>query len=95
MKAHDIEFWSAEINRDTPSLDIHGYRVAEALEKIDTFIDQQSTGKYRIIKVIHGSGTGALRKALRGLLATHPQVSAYRDSERVEELAAVTYIILK
>ena len=92
---HHFEFWSAEINRETPAVDIHGMRVAEALEVVERFLDRALIGHYRVVKIIHGSGTGTLRVATLAHLRTHPHVIAWHESERSEELAAVTYVMLK
>lgn len=95
MTPNDFEFWSAELNPTTPSIDVHGLRVSEALDDIEHFLDRQLMGKYLTIKIIHGSGTGALRSAVHKLLRNHSHVRAFRDSDRTHELAAVTYVILK
>ncbi len=95
MTQHEFEFWSAELNPHTPSLDVHGLRVSEAIEEVDKFLDRQLIGKHAAVKIIHGSGMGALRVAIQKLLQTHTNVAAQHDSDRIHELAAVTYVILK
>lgn len=60
-------------------IDVRGMRVDEALQAITYFIDdavQFSAGRVRIL---HGTGTGALREAIRQYLNTVREVKSYRD----------------
>lgn len=60
-------------------IDVRGMRVDEALQAITYFLDdaiQFSAGRVRIL---HGTGTGALRTAIRQMLDTVPGVASYRD----------------
>ena len=50
---------------------LHG---AEAIERTDKFLDQAVLSELREVRVIHGHGTGQLRRALTAFLAEHPQV---------------------
>ena len=47
------------------------------------------------VRLVHGKGTGALRKAVRGLLSEHPLVESYRDGEPGEGGAGATVAALK
>ena len=51
-----------------------------------------ATGRVRFV---HGKGTGALRKAVRALLAAHPLVDSFRDGEPSEGGAGATVAALK
>ena len=76
-------------------LDVRGMRVDEALQAVTYFLDdaiQFSAGRVRIL---HGTGTGALRTALRQLLDTTPGVSTYRDEHVQFGGAGITVIDLK
>lgn len=60
-------------------LDVRGMRVDEALQALTYFLDdaiQFSAGRVRIL---HGTGTGALRVAIRQMLDSVPGVASYRD----------------
>lgn len=60
-------------------LDVRGMRVDEALQAVTYFLDdaiQFSAGRVRIL---HGTGTGALRTAIRQMLDSVPGVASYRD----------------
>ena len=55
-------------------LNVIGCTVPEAIERTDKFLDQAVLGELREVRVIHGHGTGQLRKAIAAFLAEHPQV---------------------
>lgn len=58
-------------------LDLRGCTVEEALEQLDRHLDTASRAGLPWVRVIHGKGTGALRRAVRDFLVDHPLVSAY------------------
>jgi len=66
------------------SLDLRGARVDEALESMDTYLDQAAVAGASRVTVIHGHGSGALRDALRAQLSNHPLVKSWRAGERGE-----------
>lgn len=55
-------------------IDIRGYRVDEALSAVDKFIDEAILSGLKKIYIIHGKGTGALRKAIHHFLQNHKKV---------------------
>ena len=58
-------------------LDLRGCTVEEALQRLDRYLDTASRAGLPWVRIIHGKGTGALRRAVRGFLADHPLVSGY------------------
>ena len=76
-------------------IDLHGMRVEEAIEAADRALDQAVTSRLETFRIIHGHGTGALRKAIRELLSNHPHVADYRFGEPHEGGLACTIAILK
>jgi DNA mismatch repair protein MutS2 len=61
-------FASGEIN-------VIGMRVEEATERVDKFLDEAALAHQRQVRIIHGHGTGALRKGLAEFLKSHPLVA--------------------
>ena len=59
-------------------IDLHGMRVEDALAVVDRTLDQAAVNRLLQIKIIHGHGTGAVRKAVRAMLAHHPHVAHFR-----------------
>jgi DNA mismatch repair protein MutS2 len=66
------------------SLDVRGARVEEALELLDTYLDQAAVAGAQRLTLIHGFGSGALRDSLRAALSKHPLVKSWRPGERGE-----------
>ena len=62
-----------------PELDVRGMRVDEALTAVTYFIDDAIQLEYPQVRILHGTGTGALREAIRQYLATVPGVARYHD----------------
>ena len=63
---------------DAPSeLDLRGRTAQEAREALRTFVDTAALAGRDEVRVIHGRGTGAIRKAVRDELARHPLVSSH------------------
>ena len=73
-------------------LDLRGQRVETALEKLDFYIDAAYTSGLPFGRIIHGKGTGALRKAVRDHLTTHPLVSKVETARPNEGGDGVTVI---
>jgi DNA mismatch repair protein MutS2 len=58
-------------------LDMRGWRVEEALEELETYLNDAALSGMSSVRIIHGKGTGALRAAVREQLARHPLVKSY------------------
>ena len=65
----------------SPEVNLHGYRVDEALTVIDSLLDDAALEGMSSLKIVHGKGTGALRRAIREYLAGHPLVAATEPGE--------------
>lgn len=59
------------------SLDLRGMRANEALAKLETFLDKAILEGFSEVEIIHGRGTGALRKQVHEFLQSFPAISAY------------------
>jgi DNA mismatch repair protein MutS2 len=71
-------------------LDLRGCTVEEALERVDRHLDAASQAGLPWVRIIHGKGTGALRRAVRRLLADHPLVTTYEAGQDREGGEGVT-----
>ncbi|MFA5072673.1 MAG: endonuclease MutS2 [Nitrospirota bacterium] len=91
--AHGGASWSAdlqEISGVPNRLNIIGLHVDEALDEVDRFLDAALLQGFTIVTIIHGLGTGALKKAVTTLLKKHPQIVSIRMGEQAEGGAGVT-----
>ncbi len=78
----------------SPEVNLHGYRVDEALNVIDSLLDDAALEGMASLKIVHGKGTGALRRAIREYLAGHPLVAATEPGEG-GSAAGVTVVQLR
>lgn len=59
------------------TLDLRGQRYEEAMNRVDQYIDAAILAGYPSVTIIHGKGTGALRKGVTEYLKGHPQVKKF------------------
>jgi DNA mismatch repair protein MutS2 len=62
-------------NPATDEINVIGSTVEEATERVDKFLDEAALANRLRIRIIHGHGTGALRKGLAQFLSSHPLVA--------------------
>ena len=75
-------------------LDLRGNRVDEALDKVETLLNEAALSGVPEVRIIHGQGTGALRSAVREYLRGHPlTASSGPDAESAND--GVTVVELK
>jgi DNA mismatch repair protein MutS2 len=76
-------------------INVIGLRVEEATERVDKFLDEAALANQARVRIIHGHGTGALRKGLAEFLKVHPLVerTAFENEERGGK--AITLVDLK
>ena len=79
-------FESFELKKTSVSntLDLRGYKVEDALDSLEFYLDKASLANLAMVTVIHGHGTGALKSAVRDFLSTSPYVAKYRPGEDSE-----------
>jgi DNA mismatch repair protein MutS2 len=71
-------------------LDMRGMRVEEGLEALDSYIDAAYLAELPWVRLIHGKGTGVLRKVVHDFLRRHPVIASYRLGEAGEGGDGVT-----
>lgn len=76
------------------SITIRGQTVDEAIPKLDEYLDDAFMGGLERVTIVHGKGTGALRKAVHEFLKTHPHVKRFRLGERGKGDAGATIVEL-
>ena len=75
-------------------LDIRGSRVEEALEELDSYLNDAVMLGMSSVRIVHGKGTGALRSAVREHLAHHPLVKSFTTPPPQEGGDGVTIVKL-
>jgi DNA mismatch repair protein MutS2 len=76
-------------------IDLRGMNGDEALPLVDKFIDTAMLAGLHRIDIIHGKGTGALRRKVTEFLATHPRVKSFHLAEWNEGGTGATVVELK
>ncbi|MBM3141381.1 MAG: hypothetical protein FJZ92_14525 [Chloroflexi bacterium] len=75
-------------------IEVRGQRIDEALPQIEEFLDRAARAGRARVRLIHGKGTGTLRRAVRELLERHPLVTAFEAGQRAEGGDGVTVAYL-
>lgn len=78
-----------------PEINVLGLTVDEAVPIIDKYIDDCFMAKLSPIRIIHGKGTGALRKGIQRYLKTNKFVDSFRPGTFGEGEMGVTVVNLK
>ena len=73
-----------------PEINLIGMRVKPALEELEGYIDRALLASRKEVRVVHGRGTGVLRKAVRDELARHPLVE--RTEPDAEDGATLAHL---
>jgi len=74
---------------------VRGMRVEEALSTVDKFLDQAALSGAREVRIVHGIGRGALKKAIGEFLVDHPHVESSREAEQEHGGAGATIVALR
>ncbi len=78
---------SSEIN-------LRGMMAEQALNETEVYLEQAFLAGMEKVRIIHGKGTGALRRAVREFLTGHPYIKSFRDGEASEGGNGVTIAFL-
>jgi len=76
-------------------INLIGCKVEEATRRVDKFLDQAALAGSSQVRLIHGHGTGALRRGLAEFLRTHPLVETIRSEAEDRGGQAITIVELK
>jgi DNA mismatch repair protein MutS2 len=81
---------------DTRSeLNVIGQRADEAVDAVDKFLDAASLAGTSHLRIVHGHGTGALRRAIGDLLKDHPHVAGFKPAPQDQGGSGATVVELR
>ncbi|MBP1764870.1 MAG: mutS2, partial [Firmicutes bacterium] len=86
---------TAQLQGVSRQIDIRGMTIDEAVPTLDKFIDDAVMANLPEVLVIHGKGTGALRKGVRRYLENHPNVQTVKIGEYNEGGDGVSVAVLR
>lgn len=79
----------------TPQITLLGQRADEAVQNVEKYLDDAYAAGLTRARLVHGKGTGALRRAVQQYLDGHPLVSDYTTADPEEGGAGATVVTLK
>jgi DNA mismatch repair protein MutS2 len=79
----------------TADLNVIGCTVDEAISRAERFLDESLLTDQRVVRLIHGYGTGQLKRALTGFLQQHPLVARFATAPPEQGGGGVTVVELK
>jgi len=86
-----------ELSSISPGLELNvrGLKVSEALRELDLYLDKLMLHEIRKAAIIHGRGTGALRRAIREFLAADERVAGFYPAPPQQGGEGITIVELK
>jgi DNA mismatch repair protein MutS2 len=87
--------WQGPDAEPETEIDVRGLRVAEVGYQVDRALDQAVLAGLGELRIIHGKGTGALRKSIAEMLETDVRVGGFRMGGPAEGGAGVTVVRLR
>lgn len=79
----------------TTEINVIGYNVEEAVFTIDKYLDDCALAKLQTVRIVHGKGTGTLRKGIHAFLKNNSHVKSFRLGTYGEGETGVTVVELK
>jgi DNA mismatch repair protein MutS2 len=79
----------------SPEINLVGCTVEEATRRLEKYLDGAFVEGVRQVRVIHGKGTGILRKAVHTYLASHPLVEGFHLAEVNQGGSGATIAVLQ
>lgn len=76
-------------------LNVIGQTTDEAVDAVDKFLDQASLASLSQVRIVHGHGTGALRRAIAELLKDHPHVARFAAAPQDQGGTGATLVELR
>jgi DNA mismatch repair protein MutS2 len=76
-------------------LNLIGCHVDEALDRAEKFLDEALVSELRTLRIVHGYGTGQLRRAIAGFLQSHPLVATFGPAPAEQGGGGATLVELK
>jgi DNA mismatch repair protein MutS2 len=95
-RARGISVSVANEDRNVPTeINVIGHTVDDASREVERFVDRAFLAGLARVRVVHGSGMGILRKALRRMLQEHPHVASVTEPPQNEGGGGATVVELR
>jgi dsDNA-specific endonuclease/ATPase MutS2 len=77
------------------SLDLHTFRPGEIKELLEDYLAAALEKGFEEVRIIHGKGTGQLRRRVQAILERHPLVASFRQADDSRGGWGATVVFLK
>ena len=94
----ELHLHSKDLRTDlstSAELNLIGKKTDEAVELADKFLDEAFLNGLSEVRIIHGHGTGALRRAISELLTGHPHVARFAPAPQEQGGNGATVVVLE
>jgi len=78
-----------------PEINVLGCTAEEACGRVERYLDDAFLGGLTCVRIVHGKGTGALRRAVADLLKAHPLVESFALADQAEGGSGATVVTLQ
>ncbi|HUS30821.1 MAG TPA: Smr/MutS family protein [Kofleriaceae bacterium] len=85
----DEEVFTPEL---TDQLDLHTFQPRECADVVDEYLTAAQEAGFTTVRIIHGKGTGTLRRIVQGVLERHSAVASF---EQADANWGATRVVLK
>ena len=75
MAPDDDDFATPEL---TDSIDLHTFRPKDCADVVEEYVRAAREAGFTTVRIVHGKGTGTLRRIVHGVLDRHPDVKSYK-----------------
>jgi DNA mismatch repair protein MutS2 len=86
---------SAKRSGAKSKIDLRGKMVDDAIHELEEYLDRAMLSGYHEVQIVHGKGTGALRKGIQNFLKVSRYVNSFRDANQDEGGLGCTVVELK
>src|SRR6185295_15808845 len=91
----ELHLHSCPESQTNAELNLIGKTTDEAVDLTDKFLDEAFLNGLSELRIIHGHGTGALRRAITELLADHPHVARFKAAAQDKGGTGATVVELE
>ncbi|HET6891554.1 MAG TPA: Smr/MutS family protein [Pyrinomonadaceae bacterium] len=95
LRPSTAELQLRDAEKGTSEINVIGQRADEAVEAVDKFLDEAVMNSLGQVRVVHGYGTGALRRAVAELLTGHPHVARFSNAPQDQGGSGATVVELR
>ena len=74
----DDEVFAPEL---TQELDLHTFQPRECADVVEEYLRAAQEAGFTTVRIIHGKGTGTLRRIVQGVLSRHPAVASFEQAD--------------